>query len=75
MTLQILKSLRKNGINPLLMTSTQAKSSQEKNCPLLGSLTLGHKTGNVVYIEMVFFTASQFTNLKKVLKEENGRVK
>lgn len=54
MTLLILKSLRKNGINHVLMTLTQAKSSLEKTCPLLGSLTLGHKTGNVVYIEIVF---------------------
>lgn len=61
MTLQILKSLRKNGINPLLMTSTQAKSSQEKNCRLLGSLTLGHKTGNVVYIGLFYcITVYQF---------------
>lgn len=59
------------------MTLTQAKSSLEKTCPLLGSLTLGHKTGNVVYIEIVFtlLHLSFNTNFKEVLEEENGRFK
>lgn len=70
MTLLILKSLRKNGINRVLMTLTQAKSSLEKTCPLLGSLTLGHKTGNVVYIEIVFSLLHRSLPILKKFKKK-----